>query len=633
MSGERKLNRRRFLKTATTGGAFAGAGLLSQPRAARSVGTRQPNILFIVVDELRYPSVFPRGIHDVASFLKQFMPATYSLWQQGVKFSGHYTAGCACTPARGTLVTGLYTQQSWLLITILDSPTTKVSIQPPLEREYPTYGKLLLTAGYYTPYIGKWHLSVPDAQDTLEAYGFDDMTLPDPTGSNLQGTIGDPKDGYLSDDDIANQAAAWLKQRKPAEGPWCLTVGFVNPHDKEFFPAGTEFKTFTDLFNDPKLNPNKFTQFIDFTKGPPKYNWNKNPLKAPPPFDYPAVPPNWESADHIENTKPSLQTFARTFQEAVWGGVTDNPTATKFSVDLLPTDPSLPPLNPLIGIGKAPFSYWQRSLQSYTQIMSIVDQRIGEVINALPPAVADNTIIVLTSDHGEYAGAHGFVSGKAGSAYDEVCNVPLIVVDPSGRFTGDIDTIRTGLTSSVDILPMLVSLGFNGSQTWMTDMLAQIYDPEHRHNLLPMLKSANASGRPYVVFSTDEFTPSIYNFNKSPGHVIAVRTPTAKLGFYADWVKNTTNINFNGKLEFEFYDYSTPGGRAETDNTYNPNNPAVQKLYKQLVDDIIPHQLRAPLPDIFVTAQTDAQARYITYVDTIDDATTIEDLPVSIGDV
>ena len=59
----------------------------------------------------------------------------------------------------------------------------------------------------------------------------------------------------------------------------------------------------------------------------------------------------------------------------------------------------------------------------------------------------------------------------------------------------------------------------------------------------------------------------------------------------------------------------------------------MQKLYKQLVDDIIPHQLRAPLPDIFVTAQTDAQARYITYVDTIDDATTIEDLPVSIGDV
>src|SRR4029077_15274721 len=156
-------------------------------------------------------------------------------------------------------------------------PTTKVSIQPPLGREYPTYGKLLQSAGYQTPYIGKWHLSVPGANDTLEAYGFHDMTLPDPTGSNLQGTIGDPKDGYLSDGDIADQAAAWLQQRQPIDSPWCLTVGFVNPHDKEFFPAGTEFKTFTDLFNDKKLNPNRYTQFIDFTKGPPKYNWNKNP--------------------------------------------------------------------------------------------------------------------------------------------------------------------------------------------------------------------------------------------------------------------------------------------------------------------------------------------------------------------
>src|SRR4029077_1008728 len=106
-------------------------------------------------------------------------------------------------------------------------PTTKVSIQPPLGREYPTYGKLLQSAGYQTPYIGKWHLSVPGANDTLEAYGFHDMTLPDPTGSNLQGTIGDPKDGYLSDGDIADQAAAWLQQRQPIDSPWCLTVGFV----------------------------------------------------------------------------------------------------------------------------------------------------------------------------------------------------------------------------------------------------------------------------------------------------------------------------------------------------------------------------------------------------------------------
>src|SRR5206468_2116638 len=104
----RAMNRRAFLKkAATTGGALAAAGL------------------------------------------------------HGVKFAGHYTAGAACTPARGTIVTGLYTQQSWELATILDSPTTTVSAQPVLHRDYPTYGKLLRQAGYQTPYIGKWHLSIP----------------------------------------------------------------------------------------------------------------------------------------------------------------------------------------------------------------------------------------------------------------------------------------------------------------------------------------------------------------------------------------------------------------------------------------------------------------------------------------
>ena len=83
---------------------------------------RRPNILFIIVDELRYWRVFPEGINNVGKFLHQFMPNTYRrLCVPGVKFAGHYTAGVACTPARGTLITGRYTQQNWELATILDS--------------------------------------------------------------------------------------------------------------------------------------------------------------------------------------------------------------------------------------------------------------------------------------------------------------------------------------------------------------------------------------------------------------------------------------------------------------------------------------------------------------------------------
>ena len=426
------MDRRSFLKNVgRTGGALAATGLLGSQSKAQ--GGPPPNILFILVDELRFWRVFPQGIHDVAGFLKQFMPNTYQrLWVPGVKFAGHYTAGTACTPARGTLITGLYTQQNWLMATILDSPTTTVSEQPVLKRDYPTYGKLLLQAGYQTPYIGKWHLSIPHRgpDELLNAYGFQGMTEPDPVGDNLEGTIGNLANtsGYLSDGQIASQAVNYLQQRKTGEPPWCLTVGFVNPHDKEFFYAGTEFRTATQKYQSGKYNPNKLAQFVDFSAGPPKYPWGQNPLKDPPSVGYPAVPPNWESAAQIAKNKPPSQTVARLFQAATWGGVSDDPSATDFST-VFPYPTAQPTLDTPIGVLNAPYSYWQRSLDSYTQIMTILDGNIGLVLDALPPQVAENTVIVFTSDHGDYASAHGFVSGKVGSCYEEVYNVPLIVVD------------------------------------------------------------------------------------------------------------------------------------------------------------------------------------------------------------
>ena len=139
-----------------------------------------------------------------------------------------------------------------------------------LNRAYPTYGKLLKAAGYQTPYVGKWHVSIPpqNPQLYLKAYGFDGMTLPDPTGSNLQGTVGNEQEGYHNDQFIADQAVRWLRKRSAGDQPWCLTVGFVNPHDKEFFWAGTEFKTFNDLYDQSGhgLEPFTFYSYNDGTE-------------------------------------------------------------------------------------------------------------------------------------------------------------------------------------------------------------------------------------------------------------------------------------------------------------------------------------------------------------------------------
>ena len=123
------MDRRDFVKgaAAASAGSFAfGPGLFDGGRARAqsvqadgSVQGARPNILVIKVDELRFPTVFPSGINSAEAFLKAFMPNLYQLWQNGVKFASHYTAANACTPARGTIITGLYSQQSWLVTTVL----------------------------------------------------------------------------------------------------------------------------------------------------------------------------------------------------------------------------------------------------------------------------------------------------------------------------------------------------------------------------------------------------------------------------------------------------------------------------------------------------------------------------------
>ena len=141
------MERRDFLKSAgmaAAAGAFGSAEAQAQVSDAEAtpppVSGPQPNILFILVDEMRFPSVFPHGVKDAGEFLAKYMPNVHSLWRRGVKFGQHYTAASACTPSRGVLISGLYSQQSWLMMTLTNKPNER-SITPPLNPAYPNLWK------------------------------------------------------------------------------------------------------------------------------------------------------------------------------------------------------------------------------------------------------------------------------------------------------------------------------------------------------------------------------------------------------------------------------------------------------------------------------------------------------------
>ena len=587
------IGRRGFLAGAAGAGAAAAlSGLFDGAAEAAEVPAKapkhqysQPNIVLIVVDEMRYPREFPRGIASADQYIATYMPNLYQLWKSGVKFGNHFTNGTACSPARATFVTGLYPLQQWLLATrtgTADSPQPS----PALGRGFPTYGKLLRHAGYRTPYVGKWHLSPSPRNGTylpdyLSLYGFEGLTQPD--------ILGDNGDGYNYDGDIAARAAQWLRATKPGQQPFCLTASFVNPHDKQFFWSGTEADRYNALYASQNAKPLRSWTQIPTEDSPKRYGFRQ-------------VPVNWEPESALGD-KPSTHAFAREVQALVWGGVTDSKKQDQFNLQ-----PYLDGSKPEYQIGTAPWGYWEKSLDSYTQMMVMVDQHIGTVLDSVPRDVASNTVFIMMSDHGEYAGAHGMVSGKIGTAYDEAFSVPMVVVDPRGVLTGDIHTVRQQQTSSIDLLPMLASIGYGG-RSWLTGDIGRIY--AERLDLLPLLKSNRAKGRSHLLWASGEQPPKVLNYDNVPLHIYAMRTPHYKVAAYARWVENTTRIDPTS-LEYEFYDYRTERGRLELDNTFHCD-PRAKAAARELLTVRLPRQLQQPLPAPYQLQSDAAKARYLAY--------------------
>ena len=593
------LSRREFLaaSAATAAGVALGApAIASASSAPVSKGRRgRPNIVFIMVDEMRFPMHFPNGIDSPEAFLRVHMPNLYRLWRRGVKFDNHYTAGAACSPSRASIVTGLYPHQQWCLQTRKGDNDGAAAIQAPaLDPHFPTYGSVLREAGYRTPYVGKWHLSDgpsdpddPAMATYLADFGFQGLTAPDPIGVNGE--------GLLLDGDIAGQAVEWLEMQDGRGAPFCLTVSFINPHDKELFWSGTEADTYNDFFRSQDETP-----MVSYTPVPP--------LDTPPAVGFPAVPPNWESAADLAAGKPLAHSFTRTFTDTVWGGASDDPDQTTFTMTSYPGGV----VDAKIAI--APYRYWARSSDAYVQVMTLVDREIGRVVRAIEEnrAIADDTVIVMTADHGDYSSSHGLLSNKAGTMYEEAVKVPLIVADPKRRLTGDLDSVRHQLTSSVDVMPLLVSIA-HGSRDWMRGHYAAIYG--NRLDMLALLRSSRARGRHAVIMASDEWVPGYFVFNGARRHILGLRTADMKVASYSNW--DLLGRQDYSNAELESYDYRTRRGRLELDNGRAQSGRA-QELVRRMHGWYDTQEMSAFLPMPYRHYQDVAKVKYLAYIALLD---------------
>lgn len=91
----------------------------------------------------------------------------------------------------------------------------------------------------------------------------------------------------------------------------------------------------------------------------------------------------------------------------------------------------------------------------YHAMVLAIDEGVGRVLGALERLdLADDTIVVFCSDHGDFADEHAMVS-KGGLFYDCLTRVPLIVRAPYTGVTGVVDTSMVNL---IDIVPTLLAL-------------------------------------------------------------------------------------------------------------------------------------------------------------------------------
>ncbi len=419
------LTRRDFLGIA--GMTLVGTSLTFGPAnqrataAAPTDGTipspgNRPNILFLITDQERYPRHWPDG------WAAENLPAHQRLMANGLTFRRFFCNAAMCSSSRATLFTGMHPAQHGVTRTLTvggsESPT-----EPPLNPASPTIGKMLASVGYNVVYKGKWHISKhgdgtePTAEDVaaLGFTGWEPTTMANDAGvENFAGGCAD------WDRLTADQATAFLADQtdaEPGQPPFALFVGLGNPHDVLAYP-----RTFDTV--DEESSCDNYNGF-DFERG---------------------------------------ITLPATLGE----DLSSKPACQAQSLNLY-----------AVGLGAVPTEQLKRNyVNFYAALIQEVDQQVERILEALPEALRDNTIIIYTSDHGEMGMAHGGLRQKMFNIYEETVNVPLIIHNPV-LFPEAQTTDAYG--SLIDLLPTIASFAQVPNKasllTYGTDLTPLVDDP------------------------------------------------------------------------------------------------------------------------------------------------------------
>ena len=192
---------------------------------------KQPNIVFIMADDLGYADLSCNGRRDYST------PNIDRIAERGVRFTQAYANSAVCSATRLALITGRYQYRLPLGLEEPLAGKTDVGLPP----EHPTLPSLLRQAGYGTTLIGKWHLGVLPMFGPLRS-GYDHFwgirtgaidyySHKNPRGEDdlWDGDATIQQSGYLTDL-LGDRAVGSIEGYANQQQPFLLSLHFNAPH-------------------------------------------------------------------------------------------------------------------------------------------------------------------------------------------------------------------------------------------------------------------------------------------------------------------------------------------------------------------------------------------------------------------
>ena len=383
--------------------AESGAGRIETPAAAGRL-----NVLFLMTDEHHYRALSLAGCPYIRT------PNLDRIGREGAWFTNATCVTPYCSPSRASLITGLYPHKHRILTNVGGRGGEQAALP---QDAFPNTETLLHRRGYATHHRGKWHLGEVGQFDCYEQLGYGDTP-----GLNY------PK--FL---------AERLPAGKFADHP---SPGKYLARPVEMIPAVEEgFHKFHALPN----NGVAYISIIGRSLIPPE------------------LLPETRITDQMVALleKHATQNFMLTaswspphdlwvIPEPYYSLVDRGKIALTGTADVPPWD-----RGPSWKLGQIMGPQGLREYAAiYYGMVKYIDDQVGRILQKLDElGLADNTLVIFTSDHGDMVGAHGCIGKSLQGFYDDLVRIPLLVRLPGRIKPG---TVIDAPVSQIDLMPTIL---------------------------------------------------------------------------------------------------------------------------------------------------------------------------------